>query len=57
MSLFPSECAHNPLRLAQQNGPTPLGCVCIFNSWSRRKDLNAPSADYNSDALPLSYAG
>jgi hypothetical protein len=23
--------------------------------WSRREDLNTPSADYNSAALPLSY--
>lgn len=25
--------------------------------WSRREDLNAPSTDYNSDALRLSYTG
>ena len=25
--------------------------------WSRRKDLNTSSADYNSAALSLSYAG
>jgi hypothetical protein len=25
--------------------------------WSRREDLNAPSADYNSAALTLSYTG
>lgn len=27
------------------------------NSWSRREDLNAPSADYDSAALTLSYTG
>jgi len=25
--------------------------------WSRREELNTPSADYNSAALPLSYTG
>ena len=25
--------------------------------WSRREDLNAPSADYGSAALTLSYTG
>ncbi len=27
------------------------------NHWSRREDLNTPSADYGSAALPLSYTG
>jgi hypothetical protein len=31
------------------------GLIVIF--WSRREDLNAPSADYSSAALPLSYTG
>jgi hypothetical protein len=29
----------------------------VFRSWSRREDLNTPSADYNSAALTLSYTG
>ena len=34
-----------------------LRTICGFlnSSWSRREDLNTPSADYNSAALPLSY--
>jgi hypothetical protein len=28
-----------------------------FKSWSRRRDLNTPPADYYSAALPLSYTG
>ena len=28
-----------------------------FKSWSRREDLNAPSADHYSAALSLSYTG
>jgi hypothetical protein len=30
----------------------PLECI-----WSRREELNAPPADYNSAALTLSYTG
>jgi hypothetical protein len=33
------------------NGPSLLG------RWSRREDFNAPSVDYNSAALTLSYTG
>ena len=41
------------------------GCsVCFRNNWpsesikwSRREGFNAPSADYNSAALALSYTG
>ena len=28
-----------------------------MNNWSRRSDLNRGPADYESAALPLSYAG
>ena len=28
-----------------------------LNNWSRREELNAPSADYDSAALALSYTG
>lgn len=28
-----------------------------INNWSRREELNAPSADYDSAALALSYTG
>jgi hypothetical protein len=33
--------------------------VCHFklNEWSRREELNTPSADYRSAALTLSYTG
>ena len=29
----------------------------VVKSWSRREEFNAPSADYNSAALALSYTG
>ena len=43
-----------------KSGASPfrtLRTICGFlnSSWSRREDLNTPSADYNSAALPLSY--
>ena len=31
--------------------------LIVGESWSRWGGLNAPSADYNSAALPLSYTG
>jgi hypothetical protein len=29
----------------------------VNRNWSRREDLNTPSADYSSAALTLSYTG
>jgi hypothetical protein len=33
------------------------GLLTTSLRWSRRGDLNAPSAEYNSAALALSYTG
>ena len=33
------------------------GKEIAISCWSRREDLNTPSADYGSDALALSYTG
>lgn len=39
-------------------GPKRLhSATYLFLNWSRREDLNAPSAEYDSAALLLSYTG
>lgn len=40
-----------------QNMPAIPGKGAVIKFWSRREDLNTPSADYNSAALTLSYTG
>ena len=45
-----------PLSVARP-GKAPALIFTESQTWSRREDLHAPSADYDSAALSLSYTG
>jgi hypothetical protein len=52
---YPALHSKTPADLSGEGPRAPI--ADRIKIWSRREDLNAPSADYNSAALPLSYTG